>query len=73
MKYQVTAQSTDTVVITFDAKDMFDAAEVAGNKFGADIYVKSANQGAPCTHGTCTDGKTLSVAVCKAATMRTFD
>ena len=45
MRYQVTAQSTDTVVMTFNAKDMFDAAEIAGDKFGADICVKSANQG----------------------------
>ena len=45
MKYQVTAQSTSAVVMTFDAKDMFDAAQIAGDKLGADIYVKSANQG----------------------------
>ena len=45
MKYQVTAQSNDAVVMDFEADDMFDAAEIAGDKLGADIYVKSANQG----------------------------
>jgi hypothetical protein len=45
MKYQVTAQSTDQVVMAFEAEDMFDAAEIAGDKLGADIYVKSAAQG----------------------------
>ena len=45
MKYQVVAQSTDAVVLTFEAGDTFDAAEIAGDKLGADIYVKSADQG----------------------------
>lgn len=45
MKYQVTAQSNDVVVMAFDAIDMFEAAEIAGDKLGADICVKSANQG----------------------------
>jgi len=45
MKYQVTAQSTDEVVMTFEADNMFLAAEIAGDKLGADIHVTSADQG----------------------------
>ena len=45
MKYQVTAQSTDQVVMEFEAETMFDAAEIAGGKLGADVYVKSSDQG----------------------------
>ena len=45
MKYQVTAQSSDEVVMEFEAESMFDAAEIAGDKLGANIFVKSAGQG----------------------------
>ena len=45
MKYQVTAQSTDEVVMTFEADNMFLAAEIAGDKLGAYIFVRSAGQG----------------------------
>ena len=45
MKYQVTAQSTDQVVMAFEAHNMFLAAEIAGDKLGGHIFVKSADQG----------------------------
>lgn len=44
MKYQVTAQSNDAVVMAFEAKNMFDAAQIAGNELNADIAVNSSNQ-----------------------------
>ena len=44
MKYQVTAQSTDAVVMAFEAKDMFDAAQIAGEELNADIAVSSSTQ-----------------------------
>ena len=44
MKYQVTAQESDTVVMTFNAIDMFEAAQIAGEELNADIAVSSSTQ-----------------------------
>ena len=44
MKYQVTAQSNDVVVMAFEAETMFDAAQIAGEELNADIAVSSSTQ-----------------------------
>ena len=44
MKYQVTEQSTDEVVMDFEAENMFDAAQIAGEELNADIAVNSSTQ-----------------------------
>ena len=44
MRYQVTAQESDIVVMTIEAPDMFDAAEIVSEKMDIGIFVSHPMQ-----------------------------